>query len=265
MNRKNRRNRSPISPQQIKNEKKAGKLESTIAGRRDRSEMAGGEEEEDDYMGDLSQFLPSDLSASSDKLPRGKRQPQQQPSKWGSKTKRMSWQEQKQLDRARKQREEDERTRENLEKAIPDSNVGFKLLQRMGYKPGSAIGKDSSGPTEPIGVGIRRSRAGLGVDEERARKEEEELERKRRKADDMKEEFEEYQRVRWKGRQVRAHFHKAEATLAQLEKREVVPEPKEEDGDEAEKEEEEEQIITEEVCSIIIVHVFFITQVVSQI
>ncbi|XP_078163210.1 D111/G-patch domain-containing protein [Carex rostrata] len=208
--------------------------------------MAGAEEEEDDYMGDLSQFLPSDLPASSDKVPGGKRPPQQQqPSKWGSKTKGMSWQEQKQLDRAWKQREEDEKTRANLEKAIPDSNVGFKLLQRMGYKPGSAIGKDNSGPTEPIGVGIRRSRAGLGVDEERAREEEEELERKRRKADNMKEEFEEYQRVRWKGRRVRAHFHKAEATLAQLEKRKVMPELKKEGGDEAENE-EEEQIITEE-------------------
>lgn len=102
------------------------------------------------------------------------------------------------------------------------------------------------------------------MDEERARKEEEELERKRRKADDMKEEFEEYQRVRWKGRRVRAHFHKAEATLAQLEKREVVPEPKKEGGDEAENEEEEEQIITEEVSSTIIVHVFYHLGVVSN-
>lgn len=95
--------------------------------------MAGGEEEEDDYMGDLSQFLSSDLPVSTEKLTHGKKPPQQkQTSKWGSKTKRMSWQEQKQLDRARKQRAEDEKTRANLEKAIPDSNVGFKLLQRMG-------------------------------------------------------------------------------------------------------------------------------------
>ncbi|KAJ4758751.1 G patch domain-containing protein 11 [Rhynchospora pubera] len=211
------------------------------------SEMAG-EEGDDDYMGDLSQFLPSDLSTSSDKLPRGKRQPpqQQQPTKWGNKTKKMSWKEQRELDRVRKQREEDERTKASLEKAIPDSNVGFKLLQRMGYKPGSAIGKDNSGPTEPIGVGIRRSRAGLGVEEEKARKEEEDLERKRRKAEEVKEEFEEHQRARWKGRQLKSHFHKAEAALVQLDKREVVPEAKNEDSDEAEKEEEEEQIITEE-------------------
>jgi hypothetical protein len=92
-----------------------------------------GEEREDDYMGDLSQFLPSDLSTSSDKLPRGKSQTQQQQSsKWGGNTKRMSWQEKKQLDRARKQREEDELTKASLDKAIPESNIGFKLLQRMG-------------------------------------------------------------------------------------------------------------------------------------
>lgn len=91
------------------------------------------------------------------------------------------------------------------------------------------------------------------MEEEKARKEEEELERKRRRAEDMKEEFEDYQRSRWKGRRVRAQFHKAEATLAQLEKREVVPEPKKDDGDEAEKEDGEEQIITEEVCSRLLV------------
>jgi hypothetical protein len=96
------------------------------------------------------------------------------------------------------------------------------------------------------------------VEEEKARKEEEELERKRRRAEDMKEEFEDYQRTRWKGRRVRAQFHKAEVTLAQLEKREIVPEPKKDgDEDEKEKEGEEEQIITEEVCSCIIICVLY--------
>lgn len=38
---------------------------------------------------------------------------------------------------------EEQRRREGLEKAIDSNNKGFSLLQKMGYKPGSGIGKNS--------------------------------------------------------------------------------------------------------------------------
>lgn len=38
---------------------------------------------------------------------------------------------------------EEQRRQEGLEKAIDSSNKGFSLLQKMGYKPGSGIGKNS--------------------------------------------------------------------------------------------------------------------------
>lgn len=39
---------------------------------------------------------------------------------------------------------EEQRRQEGLEKAIDSNNKGFSLLQKMGYKPGSGIGKNSN-------------------------------------------------------------------------------------------------------------------------
>jgi len=38
---------------------------------------------------------------------------------------------------------EEQQRQEGLEKAIDCTNKGFSLLQKMGYKPGSGIGKNS--------------------------------------------------------------------------------------------------------------------------
>ncbi|OIV95322.1 hypothetical protein TanjilG_07478 [Lupinus angustifolius] len=59
---------------------------------------------------------------------------------------------------------------ENVEQASLDtqlssSNIGFKLLQKMGWK-GKGLGKDEQGITEPIKSGIRDPRLGVGKQEE---------------------------------------------------------------------------------------------------
>ncbi|KAF8099372.1 hypothetical protein N665_0245s0049 [Sinapis alba] len=59
---------------------------------------------------------------------------------------------------------------ENVEQAsldtmISSSNVGFRLLQKMGWK-GKGLGKQEQGITEPIKSGIRDRRLGLGKQEE---------------------------------------------------------------------------------------------------
>ncbi|XP_031091312.1 G patch domain-containing protein 11 isoform X2 [Ipomoea triloba] len=165
-----------------------------------------------------------------------------------NKRKPLSWQEQRKLKRQQKQVEEDQQTLSNLESAIPQSNIGFKMLKQMGYTPGSTLGKDGSGRAEPVALEIRRGRAGLGKEDsrlEKARKEIEKLESEKMKEKELLVEFEHRQKERWKGRRIVVNFHKAEAVLAQLENREVVEEDKEEEEGEKE-EEEEEEIITEE-------------------
>lgn len=165
----------------------------------------------------------------------------------------INWQDQKRHEKERKQLEEDQQTLENLKSAIPQSNIGFKLLKQMGYTPGSALGKEgSSGRVEPIGVQIRRSRAGIGREDpakERARREKEMVEMKRRNEVELMEEFGVRQKLQWRIKRVVVNYNKAKAVVDQLENREPPVEPeKVEDEEGGNEEEEEEEVITEEVC-----------------
>ena len=79
-----------------------------------------------------------------------------------------------------------------MEAPIPRSNIGFKLLKQMGYTSGAALGKEGLGRAEPVGIEIRRSRAGIGLDDphkEKRKKEEIIAERKRRKEEDLMQDF----------------------------------------------------------------------------
>ena len=159
----------------------------------------------------------------------------------------MNWQEHRKQERERKQIEEDEQTLAKTEAPIPQSNIGFKLLKQMGYTPGSALGKEGSGRAEPVGLEIRRSRAGIGREDprkEKIRREEEEVEMKRRNEKALMEDFGSRQKSQWRNRRVVVNFEKAKAALDQLENREVVVPKKSEDEEE---EEEEEEEITAEV------------------
>ncbi|KAG2686963.1 hypothetical protein I3760_09G031400 [Carya illinoinensis] len=211
---------------------------------------AEAETEEEDYMGDLSRFLPLENSISvnplSQKISINRTQPVQS-SKKQSKT--LSWQERRRLEREQKQQEEDEQTLANVEAPIPQSNIGFKLLKQMGYTPGLALGKEKSGRAEPVGFEIRRSRAGIGREDphkEKRKKEEIVTEKKRRKEEVLMVEFGCRQKLQWRTRKVVVNFKKAKAALDQLENKEVVEPKKNEDEEEGEQEEDEEEEITEE-------------------
>lgn len=149
------------------------------------------------------------------------------------------------------QEEEDKQTLANLESAIPQSNIGFKMLKQMGYTPGSTLGKEGSGLAEPVGVEIRRTRAGIGREDprkEKRRREEEMMEREKRKVEELMADFGWRQKEQWRSRRVVVNYHKAKAALEQLENKEVVVEEEEEkDEEEGGDEEEEEEVITEEV------------------
>lgn len=126
----------------------------------------------------------------------------------------------------------------------------------MGYTPGSALGKEGSGLAEPVGVEIRRSRAGIGREDprkEKRRREEEMMERDKRKVEELMADFGWRQKEQWRGRRVVVNYHKAKAALEQLENKEVVVEAEEKDEEDGgdEEEEEEEEVITEEVWLLV--------------
>ncbi|XP_059488851.1 angiogenic factor with G patch and FHA domains 1 isoform X2 [Neocloeon triangulifer] len=53
----------------------------------------------------------------------------------------------------------------SLDAAVPQSNKGFKMLEKMGWKSGETLGKDGvSGIAEPINIDLRADKTGLGLD-----------------------------------------------------------------------------------------------------
>ncbi|KAL2923808.1 G patch domain-containing protein 11 [Bienertia sinuspersici] len=221
------------------------------------NKQASDEEEDgdEDYMGDLTKFIPTEPS---EPISKPKKLPPKtltsssngQPSK--KKPKFHNWQEEYKLKKEKKQLEEDEQTLKNTQSAIPQSNIGFKLLKQMGYTPGKGIGKE--GREEPIGIEIRRGRAGIGREDpakerlrrekERARRERNRFEWKKKEEEEMMEDFGFRKKLQWKSKRVKINFDKAKAVIDQLENREPSVEvEKEEEDDE---EEEEEEVITEE-------------------
>ncbi|XP_022901297.2 G patch domain-containing protein 11 [Onthophagus taurus] len=64
-------------------------------------------------------------------------------------------------------KEQEKETREiGLNTALPSSNVGFKLLQKMGFKEGESLGKSSTGIKEPVPIIVTESSSGVGREKE---------------------------------------------------------------------------------------------------
>lgn len=49
-----------------------------------------------------------------------------------------------------------------LDQQLPEDNVGFKMLTKMGFKAGGGLGKGQSGRADPIPLTIKQDKAGLG-------------------------------------------------------------------------------------------------------
>lgn len=104
---------------------------------------------------------------------------------------------------------------------IDQKSKGFKMMAALGYKTGTALGKDtnSNGDTksdtrllEPIGVDMKEDRSGIGADSEKKRKFREEVERKqdsekRQKVDAL--EFRERQQKEREEKRVEGQFYGA--------------------------------------------------------
>ncbi|TYI10591.1 hypothetical protein ES332_A09G151800v1 [Gossypium tomentosum] len=120
----------------------------------------------------------------------------------------------------------------------------------MGYTPGSALGKEGSGRVEPVGLDIRRSRAGIGREDplkEKRKREKIEFERKKKNEEALMAEFGSWQKSQWRSRRVVVNYKKAKAAVDQLENKEfVVPKKHEEEEEGGQDEEEEEEEVTEE-------------------
>lgn len=213
-------------------------------------------EEEDDYMGDLSQFLPPDQVATLQA-----KEKEDKDSK-----RKLNWKEKRKLKREEQQKEEEERITKGSSSAIPSTNIGFKMLQQMGYNPGLALGKHGQGRLEPVGIELKRSRTGLGRDDvekekkiKKAKEMERNIQKMRMKEQNMMSEYGERRKELWQSRKIMASYKQASAALAQLEEANSRPgrddkeKKQEEDVDEAkeDEEEEEEEVTTEDLLEVL--------------
>lgn len=173
-------------------------------------------DDEDDYMGDLSRFLqPHDLLSSANTSV------QDAPFEASVGLNR---QQKKKLKRAQERKDEDQHRSEGLGSAISSSNIGFKMLQQMGYRPGEALGKHGQGSLEPLNVDVKRSRTGLGRDhmekaQEQVKAKVAEFKRDmvKKKQAELKTGFQERRKSYWQGRKLVTDYRKARKALHHLE------------------------------------------------
>ncbi|KAH8278726.1 hypothetical protein KR018_007876 [Drosophila ironensis] len=57
---------------------------------------------------------------------------------------------------------DNERLQQSLSQPLSADNKGFQLLAKMGYKAGTALGKQPDARTEPVGISLKSGRGGLG-------------------------------------------------------------------------------------------------------
>ena len=71
---------------------------------------------------------------------------------------------------------------QGLNRPIPSTSFGMKMLQKMGFKPGDGLGKDGEGIKEPVEIKLRFDKVGIGHEMGVQRQKEEEEEQKKLRA-----------------------------------------------------------------------------------
>ncbi|KAF2846841.1 G-patch-domain-containing protein [Plenodomus tracheiphilus IPT5] len=93
--------------------------------------------------------------------------------------------------------EEAEAAREAaLATALPETNKGFKMMAKFGFKQGDALGKSEDARKDPIRVNVKDDRGGIGLESERKRKFREQFEEAERLVKRSKEEEGDYLEMR---------------------------------------------------------------------
>ncbi|ROT69733.1 hypothetical protein C7M84_012055 [Penaeus vannamei] len=123
-----------------------------------------------------------------------------------------------------------ERLQEGLNTALDSSNKGFAMLQKMGYKPGSSLGKQGQGKLEPVAVELKADRVGLGWQEMISEHRKKQQEIKRQKQEKHKKEIDPEQfRARMRSQQqeklINADLMKSQRICHQMDSKAELTEP----------------------------------------
>lgn len=98
--------------------------------------------------------------------------------------------------KAEKEADAEAAREEALATALPETNKGFKMMAKFGFKQGDTLGKSEDARKAPIAVDIKADRGGIGLESEKKRKFREQWEEADRLAKRSKEEEGDYLEVR---------------------------------------------------------------------
>jgi len=150
---------------------------------------------------------------------------------------------------------------EGLATPLDNSNKGFAMMAKMGYKPGTSLGKDNTGISEPVGVVVKVGKAGLGREAAVKRIAEEKCrileERAKKCVDDFNPAaFRAQMREKHLARRTESDLFKAQKSCRELDEKKDFSEPAEKwfwpviekpaRNEDSEEEEEEEEVEEEE-------------------
>jgi hypothetical protein len=111
-----------------------------------------------------------------------------------------------------------------LATALPETNKGFKMMAKFGFKQGDTLGKSETARKEPIQVSVKEDRAGIGLESEKKRKIREVWDEAQRAAKRAKEEegdFLEERKLQLKERKAEKDLDNAQRTAERLTEQEV--------------------------------------------
>ncbi|KAJ4352834.1 hypothetical protein N0V95_003881 [Ascochyta clinopodiicola] len=102
----------------------------------------------------------------------------------------------RQKTKAEKEADAEAAREEALATALPETNKGFKMMAKFGFKQGDTLGKTEDARKAPIAVDVKADRGGIGLESEKKRKFREQWEEADRLAKRSKEEEGDYLEVR---------------------------------------------------------------------
>ena len=105
--------------------------------------------------------------------------------------------------------------KEGLAASIPETNIGHKLLARMGYVAGGGIGKNKQGRAEPVPVTVKTDKLGVGS-EAKERRLAIRADRKVQTRDELSTQFKSHQKLRFETKRLLWDFAKCQGVCEHL-------------------------------------------------
>lgn len=120
-----------------------------------------------------------------------------------------------------KEQEQDLREK-GLSTAISSENKGFKMLEKMGFKPGTSLGKQSDGLKEPINISLKKSNTGVGLEKEIVEVKLKKKIRKEKHLENIEKEFKASRNEKLEIASLRKDYYKAQRIIEELDFRTVI-------------------------------------------